>query len=76
MAYDVGKSLTKSVKYPLFAMIAGVILKLLEVSIAGFDVEFPEVADIVSESPEIAVGLGVIIFIYDYLKHKVGVRIP
>jgi len=75
MAYDLGKSLTKAVKYPVFAAIVGVILQVLEASILGFKIQFPEGVDALTD-PQTALALIVVIFVYDCLKHKVGLRLP
>lgn len=74
MAYDLGKSVVKSVKYPIFAAIAGKLLLILEASILGFAIQFPEGVSALTD-PGTAIALGVVIFVYDYLKHKTGVKL-
>jgi len=74
--YSVEKSLTKAVKYPVFALIVGYILKLLEMSVIGLKVQFPSGVDALTQ-PGLAIAVGLIIFVYDWLKHgPFGVNLP
>jgi len=58
--YSFLKSLLKAIKYPL--------LVAMGLGIAGFCGEYPEYANM-------TVG-GVMILVYDLIKHKLGVKLP
>ena len=75
-AYSFEKSVTKSVKYPVFAAIATFVLQALEVSIVGLGIQFPEEVEQITKNPQLFIGLGLVIFVYDLLKHRFGVRMP
>jgi hypothetical protein len=75
-SYDLGKSLQKAAKYPIATFILSGVLKLLDIAIAGFKVQLPEGAQVIVDHPEIAFGFGLVILIYDWLKHKEGLRLP
>ena len=64
--YKVLKSIWKWIKYPIFAFLGW--------TLVGFTVEEPEIANKVVYGG-FTVG-GVLIFIYDWLKHKVGIKLP
>jgi len=68
MAYLIEKSIAKGVKYPVFIWAMGGLTTLLELVIAGLPVIAPDVADLTV--------LGILVFVYDLLKHGVGVKLP
>jgi len=74
--YSLEKSITKSIKYPIFGLIASFILKVLDIAILGLGIQFPKEVQIISQNPQVFLGLAVVIFMYDVLKHKVGIKLP
>jgi hypothetical protein len=74
--YSLEKSVMKAVKYPVFGLIASYILKILGIVIAGVGIQFPEEVNLISQKPGLFLGLALIIFVYDWLKHRVGVNLP
>ena len=64
--YKVLKSIWKGIKYPIFTFLGW--------TLVGFTVEEPEIANKVVYGG-LTIG-GVLIFIYDWAKHKVGIKLP
>ena len=66
--YKIEKSFTKAVKYPLFGWFLSFVLALLKITIAGLPIAYPQVKDwgVVA----------ILIFVYDWLKHNKGVKLP
>ena len=75
MNYDIGKSLTKAIKYPVFAWIAKIVLGAFDLIILGIDIKFPDGVDAL-EYPKVAIAVGIVIFAYDFLKHKMDIKLP
>jgi len=76
MNYSVEKSVVKAVKYPIFGVILGYLVKFLEIFLGGLSVQFPQEIGQITTNPKLYLTLAVVVFIYDWLKHKAGVRIP
>jgi len=76
MNYSLKKSVTKAVKYPIFGFVVSYILKILGIVMAGLGIQFPEEINLISQNPSLFLGLALVIFVYDWLKHKVGARLP
>jgi hypothetical protein len=74
--YKIEMSALKAVKYPIFGVIANYILQLLGIVIAGFNVQMPEAVETMSKNPQLYLGLAGVIFVYDFLKHKLEVPLP
>jgi len=74
--YNLEKSVTKAVKYPIFAAIATYLLKVLEVSIVGLGIQFPAEVGQITANPQLFLGLAIVIFVYDFIKHRLNVLIP
>ena len=64
--YKVLKSICKAIKYPIFVGLGWLLV--------GFNAEEPEIANTVIYG-SLTVG-GAFIFIYDWLKHKLGIKLP
>ena len=74
--YRVELSALKAVKYPVFAAVITYILKFLGIVVAGFHVQMPMGVDMMIQNVQLYMGMAMIIFIYDFLKHYAGVRLP